>query len=59
MRILWFDCDNIKRAKKSGVSYVAEPGGSVRDDRCFDHIGYRHCDVGEKDDGERGERERD
>ena len=24
--------DNIKRAKKSGVSYIAEPGGSIRDD---------------------------
>lgn len=24
--------DNIDRAKKSGVSYIAEPGGSVRDD---------------------------
>ncbi|HOO23246.1 MAG TPA: phosphoribosylaminoimidazolecarboxamide formyltransferase [Clostridia bacterium] len=24
--------DNIERGKKSGVSYVAEPGGSVRDD---------------------------
>lgn len=24
--------DNIERAKKSGVSYVAEPGGSIRDD---------------------------
>ena len=24
--------DNIERAKKSGVSYIAEPGGSVRDD---------------------------
>ncbi len=24
--------DNIERAKKSGVSFVAEPGGSVRDD---------------------------
>lgn len=24
--------DNIKRARKSGVSYVAEPGGSIRDD---------------------------
>ena len=24
--------DNIERAKKSGVQYVAEPGGSVRDD---------------------------
>ena len=24
--------DNIERAKKSGVKYIAEPGGSVRDD---------------------------
>jgi len=24
--------DNIDRAKKSGVTYIAEPGGSVRDD---------------------------
>ena len=24
--------DNIKRALKSGVSYVAQPGGSIRDD---------------------------
>ena len=24
--------DNIERAHKSGVSYIAEPGGSVRDD---------------------------
>ena len=24
--------DNIERAHKSGVKYVAEPGGSVRDD---------------------------
>ena len=24
--------DNIERAKKSGVSYIAEPGGSVRDE---------------------------
>ncbi len=24
--------DNIERAKKSGVAYIAEPGGSVRDD---------------------------
>ena len=24
--------DNIKRARKSGVSYVAQPGGSIRDD---------------------------
>ncbi|NCC67992.1 MAG: phosphoribosylaminoimidazolecarboxamide formyltransferase [Clostridia bacterium] len=25
-------CDNIIRARRSGVSYVAQPGGSVRDD---------------------------
>ena len=24
--------DNIERAKKSGVSYIAQPGGSIRDD---------------------------
>jgi phosphoribosylaminoimidazolecarboxamide formyltransferase/IMP cyclohydrolase len=28
--------DNIERAHKSGVSYVAEPGGSVRDDNVID-----------------------
>ena len=26
--------DNIERAHKSGVKYIAEPGGSVRDDAC-------------------------
>ena len=34
--------DNIERAKKSGVRYVAEPGGSVRDDaviECCDKYG--------------------
>lgn len=34
--------DNIERAKKSGVSYIAEPGGSVRDDaviKCCDRYG--------------------
>lgn len=34
--------DNIERAKKSGVKYVAEPGGSVRDDlviECADKYG--------------------
>ena len=34
--------DNIERARKSGVSYVAEPGGSVRDDaviECCDEYG--------------------
>lgn len=28
--------DNIERAKKSGVSYIAEPGGSVRDDNVLE-----------------------
>ncbi|MBQ5746346.1 MAG: phosphoribosylaminoimidazolecarboxamide formyltransferase [Clostridia bacterium] len=28
--------DNIERAKRSGVSYVAEPGGSVRDDQVIE-----------------------
>ncbi len=34
--------DNIERAKKSGVSYIAQPGGSVRDDlviECCDNFG--------------------
>ncbi|MBR6563430.1 MAG: phosphoribosylaminoimidazolecarboxamide formyltransferase [Clostridia bacterium] len=28
--------DNIERAKKSGVKYIAEPGGSIRDDAVID-----------------------
>ena len=28
--------DNIERAHKSGVKYIAEPGGSVRDDNVID-----------------------
>ena len=28
--------DNIERAKKSGVRYIAEPGGSIRDDLVID-----------------------
>ena len=28
--------DNIERAKKSGVKYVAQPGGSIRDDAVID-----------------------
>ena len=28
--------DNIERAKKSGVTYIAEPGGSIRDDAVID-----------------------
>ena len=34
--------DNIERAKKSGVEYIAEPGGSIRDDaviECCDKYG--------------------
>ncbi|MBQ6321870.1 MAG: phosphoribosylaminoimidazolecarboxamide formyltransferase [Lachnospiraceae bacterium] len=34
--------DNIERARKSGVKYIAQPGGSVRDDlviECADHYG--------------------
>ena len=34
--------DNIERAHRSGVSYIAEPGGSIRDDiviRCCDKYG--------------------
>ena len=34
--------DNIERAKKSGVKYIAEPGGSIRDDaviECADKYG--------------------
>ncbi len=28
--------DNIERAKKSGVKYIAQPGGSIRDDNVID-----------------------
>lgn len=28
--------DNIQRARRSGVSYIAQPGGSVRDDQVID-----------------------
>ena len=28
--------DNIERAHKTGVSYIAEPGGSIRDDNVID-----------------------
>ena len=28
--------DNIERAHKSGVSYIAEPGGSIRDDHVIE-----------------------
>jgi len=38
--------DNIERAKKSGVKYIAEPGGSIRDDAvidCCDKYGMTMC----------------
>ncbi len=38
--------DNIERAKKSGVKYIAEPGGSVRDDlviECADKYNMVMC----------------
>ncbi len=28
--------DNIERAHKSGVQYIAQPGGSIRDDNVID-----------------------
>ena len=33
--------DNIERAKKSGVSYIAEPGGSIRDDAVIEECNKR------------------
>ena len=41
--------DNIERAAKSGVSYVAQPGGSVRDDNVIaacDRFGMTMCFTG-------------
>ena len=41
--------DNIERAKKSGVQYVAQPGGSVRDDNVIevcDKYGMTMCFTG-------------
>ncbi len=34
--------DNIKRALKSGVSYVAQPGGSIRDDLVIEECDKNH-----------------
>ena len=28
--------DNVERARKSGVQYIAQPGGSIRDDHVID-----------------------
>ncbi|MBQ8662266.1 MAG: phosphoribosylaminoimidazolecarboxamide formyltransferase [Eubacterium sp.] len=41
--------DNIERAKKSGVKYIAQPGGSVRDDNVIetcDKYGMAMCFTG-------------
>ena len=41
--------DNIQRAKHSGVKYIAEPGGSIRDDLvigCCDEYGMVMCFTG-------------
>ncbi len=41
--------DNIQRARRSGVSYVAQPGGSVRDDQVIatcDAFGMAMCFTG-------------
>ena len=34
--------DNIERARKSGVQYVAEPGGSIRDDHVIETANRYH-----------------
>ena len=41
--------DNVERARKSGVSYIAEPGGSIRDDNVIataDKYGMVMCFTG-------------
>ena len=41
--------DNIERAHRSGVTYIAEPGGSIRDDaviECCDKYGMTLCFTG-------------
>ena len=43
--------DNVERAKKSGVSYIAEPGGSIRDDNVIaacDKYGIVLCVTGKR-----------
>ena len=34
--------DNIERAKKSGVAYIAQPGGSIRDDHVIETCNKYH-----------------
>ena len=41
--------DNVERAFKSGVKYIAEPGGSIRDDNVIEacnHHGITMCFTG-------------
>ena len=41
--------DNVERAFKSGVKYIAEPGGSIRDDNVIEacnHPGITMCFTG-------------
>ena len=41
--------DNVERARKSGVQYIAEPGGSIRDDNVIetaDKYGITMCFTG-------------
>ena len=41
--------DNVERARKSGVQYIAEPGGSIRDDHVIataDQYGMTMCFTG-------------
>ena len=41
--------DNVERARKSGVQYIAEPGGSIRDDHVIataDKYGITMCFTG-------------
>ena len=43
--------DNVERARKSGVSYIAEPGGSIRDDNVIaacDKYGMVLCFTGSR-----------
>ena len=34
--------DNVERARKSGVSYIVEPGGSIRDDNVIETANRYH-----------------
>ena len=41
--------DNVERARKSGVSFIAQPGGSIRDDNVIetcDRFGIAMCFTG-------------